>query len=87
METTRNIAMTADQAGPFLGPNFKKSEVKRRQVQSGNVEIVDITPTWSGTLHMLVEGLQHDTTYNAAFGELLRMARIADAYVALKKED
>jgi hypothetical protein len=68
-----------------MGPNFKKSEVKRRLSQSGSV---DVTPTWVGTLPLLLAVITDGTPEGqaAARGELLRMAQIADLHIAALKE-
>lgn len=65
-----------------MQPNFMKSQVKRRLAQSGSV---DITPTWEGTLPLLLAAITDGTPggQDAARGELLRMARLADAHIAM----
>lgn len=47
------------------------------------IEYVDVTPTWSEILPVLLAGAEHGV--QAAREELHRMARLADAYVAAKK--
>lgn len=52
------------------------------------METIDATPTWEGILPLLLELLLNGTleAQDNARNELLRMARIADCYIALKKE-
>lgn len=53
------------------------------------VRYVDITPTWSAAVPIIVLGLTHGTAEGrrAAMVELARMARAADAYNASLPKD
>lgn len=51
-------------------------------------ETVDLTPQWAGILPALLSIVRNGTTVESqkfAEGELLRMARLADRYVAAVK--
>lgn len=49
------------------------------------VKTVDLTPSWSGLLPLLLAMLDTPQTRDTALDELLKMARVADAHVALSK--
>lgn len=49
---------------------------------------IDVTPTWEGILPLILEILRNgtDEAQDNAREELQRMARVADQYIALKKD-
>jgi len=51
-------------------------------------EYIDMTPTWEDILHILLRGVVDASPEGAkvAREELVRMAKLADKYVASKKE-
>jgi hypothetical protein len=52
------------------------------------VEYIDLTPTWSEVLPIFIACLENGTEKGktSARAELLRMAKLADAYVAEHKK-
>ena len=44
------------------------------------MKTIDMTPTWSDILPLLLELTQNSNTYKDAAFELARMAKLADAY-------
>jgi len=60
---------------------------RKSTVDAQGVRHVDITPTWRGVAPILAMAFEHgnDTARAAARLELLRMADLADAYVASQK--
>ena len=52
-------------------------------------ETIDLTPTWTGILPMLLMALDHGTPTgkHLAKVELTRMAALADKYAAIEKAD
>lgn len=53
-------------------------------------DIIDITPTWTAILPIIIMTLEHGTSERAKDSikaELRRMARYADLYVASQKAD
>ncbi len=48
-----------------------------------NAQYIEATPTWAEILPLLLAGAENGSA--EARAELLRMARIADAYIAAKK--
>ena len=51
------------------------------------MKTIDITPTWEGILRVTLALYENgnDTGRATAFGELVRMAKLADFYVASQK--
>jgi len=55
---------------------------------ANEVEYIDLTPTWLGILPAMLDVIRNGTTFEARADierEFVRMARIADKYVALVK--
>jgi len=55
-----------------------------------NTETIDMTPSWEGLLPVLVHLAAHGETSDSrkvASDELTRMAKLADLYVAERKEN
>lgn len=53
------------------------------------VGVIDMTPTWSGILPLLLMSLESPNaeTRKNGIAEITRMAKIADAYVTMTKGD
>jgi hypothetical protein len=51
------------------------------------VKMIDCAPTWSGVVPVILAGIENGTAKGReiAVGELQRMAKLADAYVASQK--
>jgi len=50
------------------------------------MKTIDMTPTWSDILPLLLELTQNPKTYKDAAFELARMAKLADAYIESQKQ-
>lgn len=52
------------------------------------VETIDVTPTWSGILGMLITLIENGSPEGraTAIDEMRKMARLADLYVTSQKE-
>jgi hypothetical protein len=49
------------------------------------MKTIDMTPTWSDILPLLIRLIGNSKTYKDAFVELTRMAQLADSYVESEK--
>ena len=49
------------------------------------MKTIDMTPTWSDILPILLRLVQNHNTYEDAVIELTRMAKLADAYIESQK--
>ena len=49
------------------------------------MKTIDMTPTWSDILPLLLKLTQNPNTYKDAAFELTRMAKLADAYIESQK--
>ena len=67
---------------PLRPQQHTKTEMKTKTKLEA-AEYIDVTPTWAGILPLLLAGAENGV--QSAREELLRMARLADAYVAAKK--
>lgn len=82
-------AERAAAAKPSAAPPPDAARQEGEEVQSAlQVGTIDLTPSWSALLPLYLEAYRNGATHEAraaAWQELTRMARLADAYVALKK--
>jgi hypothetical protein len=59
-------------------------------MENTQVKTIDVTPTWSGMLPVLLYLVENATTAeakNTAYTELSRMAEMADAAVQMQKAE
>ena len=51
------------------------------------MKTIDMTPTWSAILPLLLELTKNPNTYKDAVFEMARMAKLADAYIESQKTE
>jgi len=81
-------AERAAAAKPSAAPPPDAARQEAEEVQAAlQVGTIDLTPSWSALLPLYLAAIKDgsDIAADAAQSELTRMARLADAYVALKK--
>jgi hypothetical protein len=64
--------------------DLRDHDARRRADDADTVHSIKLTPTWSGVLQILLATYRDGSArgQQLALAELIRMARLADAYVA-----